>query len=843
MAKRFRSLPFRALYAISFVSFLFMALVPSVALGLPLVAITRPTQGAVVSGVILIDVAFRSDSNRPITRLEIYIDDSLAREVDLPSPLLEGRQSFNWDFSYLSNSVHKISARAVDSSGSANTASINVNVQNAATTGPDRIPPVVRIYYPAQGAKVRGMVEIKAEATDNVGVELVYFYIDGRLHKMIMKAPPYVDQWDTTREADGTHVLEAVAVDAAENEARSAQVTVIVENHNLTAMAPAGTAGATPSPLPSVPSVTAAPTPQPQFTPAPAPQPAAAPPVSIPPVTETLPLAPGAPSVAAAPSWQPSPTPHGAITPTVPLPQAGGPWVPQIQGSPAPLPAPGQPQVAAPSAERSGAATLAPATVAPEAPKVASVTPRTMPLGPVPQAPLVTELPTGPSVPLNYNAGRIAEPGTLSAPVGPAAAPQANLPRPQTLALAAPQATAAERVAPKTMAPSLQPLVTATPPTTVAPAAAPSVLAGPAQTTVKAPATSTPPSLQATTGPRVSTSGLAPLTATSPQLTAASKPAASPSKSSAPGSYAPTLAAVSTPQAATPASSAPAQPVSPTGQRGLAPLRPVSSPETVIRQQVTPSGPAVATALSPVNLSPIMAVAPTPKAAPTGIEALKTTTPAQMPAATAPKPVASQPGLAAAPSQPSPPERVALMTRPPVSPATLTEAIFAEYRGTPIPAERMLARLPDNTARPLPADGRITTPAPPVIAAVPVAVAKVRDIRIVFDGEVLSLRATPETRQGVSLAPLREIFEQADGVLYWFPVEKQVQAVNKTTDVKLRIGDPKVTVNGQTQTLEVAPYIKQGRTMVPLQFIADILDVSINFDNRTGQILISSNQF
>jgi hypothetical protein len=838
MAKRFRSLPFRALYAISFISFLFMALVPSVALGLPLVAITRPTQGAVVSGVILIDVAFRSDSNRPITRLEIYIDDSLAREVDLPSPLLEGRQSFNWDFSYLSNSVHKISARAVDSSGSANTASINVNVQNAATTGPDRIPPVVRIYYPAQGAKVRGMVEIKAEATDNVGVELVYFYIDGRLHKMIMKAPPYVDQWDTTREADGTHVLEAVAVDAAENEARSAQVTVIVENHNLTAMAPAGTAGATPSPLPSVPSVAAAPAPQPA---------AAAPSVSIPPVTDTLPVAPGAPSVASAPSWQPTPTPHGATTPTVPLPQAGGPWVPQIQGTPAPLPAPGQPQVAAPSAARSGPASLAPATVAPEAPKVSSVTPRALPLGPVPQAPLVTELPTGPSVPLNYNAGRIAEPGTLSAPVGPAAAPQANLTRPQTLALAAPQAAASERLAPKTMAPSLQPLVTATPPTTVAPAAAPSAPAGPTQTAVKAPATSTPPSLQVSTGPRVSTSGLAPLTATSPQLTAASKPAASPSKSSAPGSYAPTLVAANTPRGATPATGATSQPVSRTGQPGLTPLRPVSSPETVIRQQVTPSGPAVATALSPVDLSPIMAVAPTPKAAPTGVEALKTTTPAQVPTATTPtptaKPVASQPGLAAAPSQPSPPERVALMSRPPLSPATLTEAIFAEYRGTPIPAERMLARLPDNTARPLPADGRITTPAAPVIAAVPVAVAKVRDIRIVFDGEVLSLRATPETRQGVSLAPLREIFEQADGVLYWFPVEKQVQAVNKTTDVKLRIGDRKVTVNGQTQTLEVAPYIKQGRTMVPLQFIADILDVSINFDNRTGQILISSNQF
>jgi len=124
-----------------------------------------------------------------------------------------------------------------------------------------------------------------------------------------------------------------------------------------------------------------------------------------------------------------------------------------------------------------------------------------------------------------------------------------------------------------------------------------------------------------------------------------------------------------------------------------------------------------------------------------------------------------------------------------------------------------------------------------------VAVQVVRDIKIVFDGEVLSLRTAPETRLGISLAPLREIFEKTDGVLYWFPTERKVQAVNKGVDLRLRIGDPKITVNGQSETLQIAPYLKQGRTMVPLQFIADVLDVKIAFDNSTGQILISSNQF
>jgi hypothetical protein len=193
-------------------------------------------------------------------------------------------------------------------------------------------------------------------------------------------------------------------------------------------------------------------------------------------------------------------------------------------------------------------------------------------------------------------------------------------------------------------------------------------------------------------------------------------------------------------------------------------------------------------------------------------------------------------------AKPAQPTKVAGVSRPAITVAPLTQAVLAEYRGLAVPASRMLAMLPGSESGKLAADGRITAPGTQT-AAVPIAVAKVRDIKIVFDGEILSLRTAPETRKGISLAPLREIFEKTDGVLYWFPTERKVQAVNKNVNMKLTIGDPKVTVNGEAETLQVAPYLKQGRTMVPLQFIADVLDVKIAFDNGTGQILISSNQF
>ncbi|MGQ9732521.1 MAG: copper amine oxidase N-terminal domain-containing protein, partial [Candidatus Zipacnadales bacterium] len=118
-----------------------------------------------------------------------------------------------------------------------------------------------------------------------------------------------------------------------------------------------------------------------------------------------------------------------------------------------------------------------------------------------------------------------------------------------------------------------------------------------------------------------------------------------------------------------------------------------------------------------------------------------------------------------------------------------------------------------------------------------------RDVKIVFAGKLIPLRAAPEVIDGISIAPLREIFERCDGTLYWFHEEKRVRAVNPTTEMELRIGDKTAKVNGAEETLVLAPYIKNGRTMVPLQFIAGTLDVTVSFNSNTGELIVSRNGF
>ena len=90
--------------------------------------------------------------------------------------------------------------------------------------------PTVSITYPASGAIVAGILPVYASATDATGVAGVQFKLDGANLGAELIAAPYVISWNTTLSAGGTHVLSAVARDAAGVIGTAAPVSVTVDN-------------------------------------------------------------------------------------------------------------------------------------------------------------------------------------------------------------------------------------------------------------------------------------------------------------------------------------------------------------------------------------------------------------------------------------------------------------------------------------------------------------------------------------------------------------------------------------------------------------------------------------
>lgn len=94
----------------------------------------------------------------------------------------------------------------------------------------DAIPPTVSLTAPNPGARVSGTVTLSATATDDLTVASVQFQLDGANLGSRVTASPFSTPWDTTENSNGSHMLIAIAKDAAGNSGTSAGVRVTVSN-------------------------------------------------------------------------------------------------------------------------------------------------------------------------------------------------------------------------------------------------------------------------------------------------------------------------------------------------------------------------------------------------------------------------------------------------------------------------------------------------------------------------------------------------------------------------------------------------------------------------------------
>jgi hypothetical protein len=100
-------------------------------------------------------------------------------------------------------------------------------------SGADVLPPTVSITAPADNATVSGnSVTISANASDNVAVGRVDFYVDGNLVGTD-NSSPFSATWDTLLVANGVHTLTATAYDTSLNSGASAPVSVTVANTDV----------------------------------------------------------------------------------------------------------------------------------------------------------------------------------------------------------------------------------------------------------------------------------------------------------------------------------------------------------------------------------------------------------------------------------------------------------------------------------------------------------------------------------------------------------------------------------------------------------------------------------
>jgi hypothetical protein len=134
-----------------------------------------------------------------------------------------GETNFTLDLSSLTDGDNVVEVSLFDKNGKL------VGTERSNVAADDGTNSPVHLAGPKVGATVQGPVEIKVGFGRELKNTYVSFFIDNQF-KAMMNVPPFTYLWDTAREANGWHELEAWVVDDSSRTMKTRKVKVFVNN-------------------------------------------------------------------------------------------------------------------------------------------------------------------------------------------------------------------------------------------------------------------------------------------------------------------------------------------------------------------------------------------------------------------------------------------------------------------------------------------------------------------------------------------------------------------------------------------------------------------------------------
>ncbi len=120
-------------------------------------------------------------------------------------------------------------------------------------------------------------------------------------------------------------------------------------------------------------------------------------------------------------------------------------------------------------------------------------------------------------------------------------------------------------------------------------------------------------------------------------------------------------------------------------------------------------------------------------------------------------------------------------------------------------------------------------------------------ISVQLNGETLqNADAAPVNAQGRVYVPFRAVFEALDADVAYDAQKSEISATRDGVRARFIVGENAVSVhNGTTDsaiTVDAAPFIRDGRTYVPVRFAAQVFGLSVGWDNAAQTVVILDKQ-
>lgn len=113
-------------------------------------------------------------------------------------------------------------------------------------------------------------------------------------------------------------------------------------------------------------------------------------------------------------------------------------------------------------------------------------------------------------------------------------------------------------------------------------------------------------------------------------------------------------------------------------------------------------------------------------------------------------------------------------------------------------------------------------------------------IRITLDDNEISFDEAPFIENDRVLVPVRGILESLGYTVHWQEHTQTVLALSETATISLQINSNTATVNGNRVSVDAPAQIKNGRTFVPLRFLAEYSGAEVTWKGSTSTVAIQT---
>lgn len=119
------------------------------------------------------------------------------------------------------------------------------------------------------------------------------------------------------------------------------------------------------------------------------------------------------------------------------------------------------------------------------------------------------------------------------------------------------------------------------------------------------------------------------------------------------------------------------------------------------------------------------------------------------------------------------------------------------------------------------------------------AILKIGSTAISINGTESELDTAPIIQNGRTLLPLRAVVEGLGGSVAWEAETKTAVFAKGDKVIFMTIGSNTAFVNTTEYTMDTEPIIIDGRTMLPIRFVAENLGFKVEWDESTQTITVT----